>query len=117
MRDERRSPNLLLTVIVPAYNEFATVEVALRRVRAVPLRLEIIVVNDASTDGTREVLDGLGYALRREDGDRDGSGKYDCPRDPAWNARAEQLSLCHVPGDQPGRAACCTSGTPWATAS
>ncbi len=59
MREERRSPNLLLTVIVPAYNEFATVEVALRRVRAVPLRLEIIVVNDASTDGTREVLDGL----------------------------------------------------------
>jgi len=59
MREERRSPNLLLTVIVPAYNEFQTVEVALRRVRAVPLRLEIIVVNDASTDGTREVLDDL----------------------------------------------------------
>ena len=60
MREERRSPNLLLTVIVPAYNEAATVEVALRRVRAVPLRLQIIVVNDASTDGTREILDGLG---------------------------------------------------------
>lgn len=59
MREERRSPNLLLTVIVPAYNEAATVEVALRRVRAVPLRLEIIVVNDASTDGTRDILDGL----------------------------------------------------------
>ena len=59
MRDERRSPNLLLTVIVPAYNEATTVEVALRRVRQVPLRLEIIVVNDASTDGTREILDKL----------------------------------------------------------
>jgi len=59
MREERRSPNLLLTVIVPAYNEFQTVEVALRRVRAVPLRLEIIVVNDASTDGTREILNDL----------------------------------------------------------
>ncbi|HLZ45710.1 MAG TPA: glycosyltransferase family 2 protein [Gemmatimonadales bacterium] len=56
-RDERRSPNLLLSVIVPAYNEAATVEVALRRVRAVPLRLEIIVVNDASTDGTRAILE------------------------------------------------------------
>jgi glycosyltransferase involved in cell wall biosynthesis len=59
MRDERRSPNLLLTVIVPAYNEAATVEIALRRIRAVALRLEIIVVNDASTDGTREILDAL----------------------------------------------------------
>ena len=62
MREERRSPNLLLTVIVPAYNEFKTVEVALRRVRAVPLRLEIIVVNDASTDGTREILEKLATA-------------------------------------------------------
>ncbi len=59
MRDERRSPNLLLSVIVPAYNEAATVEVALRRIRAVALRLEIIAVNDASTDGTREILDRL----------------------------------------------------------
>lgn len=59
MREERRSPNLLLTVIVPAYNEAATVEVALRRIRAVALRVEIIAVDDASTDGTREILDGL----------------------------------------------------------
>ena len=57
MREERRSPNLLLSVIMPAYNEAATVEAALRRVRTVPLRLEIIAVNDASTDGTRQILD------------------------------------------------------------
>ena len=57
MREERRSPNLLLSVIVPAYNEAATVDAALRRVRTVPLRLEIIAVNDASTDGTRQILD------------------------------------------------------------
>jgi glycosyltransferase involved in cell wall biosynthesis len=59
MDAERRSPNLLLSVIVPAYNEAATVEAALRRVRAVALRLEIIAVNDASSDGTREILDAL----------------------------------------------------------
>jgi glycosyltransferase involved in cell wall biosynthesis len=59
MRQERRSPNLLLSVIMPAYNEAATVESALRRVREVRLRLEIIVVNDASTDGTREILEQL----------------------------------------------------------
>jgi glycosyltransferase involved in cell wall biosynthesis len=57
---ERRSPNLLLSVIVPAYNEAETIESALRRVRhVVGLRLEIIVVNDASTDGTRQILEGL----------------------------------------------------------
>ena len=59
MIPERRSPNLLLSVIMPAYNEAATVESALRRVRQVALRLEIIVVNDASTDGTREILEKL----------------------------------------------------------
>ena len=58
-RAERRSPNLLLTVVVPAYNEAATVEIALRRIREVALRLEVIAVNDASTDGTREILDKL----------------------------------------------------------
>ena len=56
---ERRSPNLLLSVIVPAYNEAATVESALRRVRQVSLRLEIIAVNDASSDGTRDILEQL----------------------------------------------------------
>jgi len=54
-----KNQNLLLSVVVPAYNEAATVEAALRRVREVPLRVEIIVVNDASTDGTREILDQL----------------------------------------------------------
>ena len=53
------SRNLLISVVVPAYNEAETVETALRRVRSVPLRLEIIVVNDASTDGTREILEKL----------------------------------------------------------
>jgi glycosyltransferase involved in cell wall biosynthesis len=51
--------NPLLSVVMPAYNEADTVEAALRRVREVPLRLEIVVVNDASTDGTREILDAL----------------------------------------------------------
>ena len=53
------SRNLLVSVVVPAYNEAETVETALRRVRSVPLRLEIIVVNDASTDGTRAILEKL----------------------------------------------------------
>jgi glycosyltransferase involved in cell wall biosynthesis len=60
-QDRALKRNLLLSVIVPAYNEAATIETSLRRVRAVPLRVELIVVNDASTDGTREVLEQLAH--------------------------------------------------------
>jgi glycosyltransferase involved in cell wall biosynthesis len=53
----------LLSVVMPAYNERDTIEEIIRRVLAVPLRLELIVVDDASTDGTREILQGLAAAL------------------------------------------------------
>ena len=52
-------PDLVVSVVVPAYNEAATVETAVRRVRALPLRTEVIVVNDASTDETPAILDRL----------------------------------------------------------
>lgn len=45
-----------LSVVVPCYNEVATVEHLLRKVREVPLELEVIVVDDGSTDGTRDLL-------------------------------------------------------------
>ena len=45
-----------VSVVIPAYNELNTAEVLLRRVRQVPLRLEVIVVDDGSTDGTRTLL-------------------------------------------------------------
>lgn len=50
----------LLSVIIPVFNEKNTVEEIIDRVNAVPdIRKEVIVINDASTDGTREILDRL----------------------------------------------------------
>jgi glycosyltransferase involved in cell wall biosynthesis len=48
--------NTKLSVVVPVYNEAATIREILAQVRAVDLPLEIIVVDDDSTDGTREIL-------------------------------------------------------------
>ncbi len=44
-----------LSVIIPVYNERATLGIILKKVRAVDLPLEIIVVDDFSTDGTRDI--------------------------------------------------------------
>ncbi len=49
----------LLSVIVPCYNERATVAELLRRVREVPVEKEIIVIDDVSTDGSRDVVAAL----------------------------------------------------------
>lgn len=46
-----------LSVIIPAYNEVATLKTVLDTVRRVPLEVEIIVVDGNSTDGTRAVLE------------------------------------------------------------
>ncbi|MHC4179460.1 MAG: glycosyltransferase family 2 protein [Planctomycetota bacterium] len=47
---------LRLSVVIPAYNEKDTVEEIIRRVRAVHVPKEIIVVDDGSTDGTADAL-------------------------------------------------------------
>lgn len=51
--------HVVLSVVVPCYNERATVESVLRRLRNLPLKVEIIVVDDGSEDGTRELLQEL----------------------------------------------------------
>ena len=50
----------VLSVIIPAYNEEDTVSTVIRRVRdAVPLEMEIIVVNDGSTDRTGQIVEAI----------------------------------------------------------
>lgn len=53
-----------LSVIIPCYNEESTIEGVLRAVRAGPHQdLEVIVVDDASTDGSRERLEGSARSM------------------------------------------------------
>jgi glycosyltransferase involved in cell wall biosynthesis len=63
-------PNPLLSVVMPVFNERTTVETIIRRVLAVPMRIELIVVDDGSTDGSGEILDRLqkelGFKLSRQ---------------------------------------------------
>jgi len=47
---------LKLSILIPVYNERATILEILKRVQAVPYEKEIIAVDDGSTDGTRELL-------------------------------------------------------------
>lgn len=54
---------MLISVIIPAYNERATIAEVVRRVQATDFGVsntkEVIIVDDGSTDGTRDILSGL----------------------------------------------------------
>jgi glycosyltransferase involved in cell wall biosynthesis len=53
------SDRLLLSVVMPVYNERASVASSVQRVRDVPVDIEIICVDDGSRDGTRDILQSL----------------------------------------------------------
>ncbi|MFN8625624.1 MAG: glycosyltransferase [Candidatus Binatia bacterium] len=63
----RRQDIVKLSVIIPVFNERGTIAELLRRVCAVSLNKEVIVVDDASDDGTRDELGRMGL---RTTGDR-----------------------------------------------
>ena len=50
---------LVLSVVIPVYNERSTVEEIIRRVSEVDYRTDIVVVDDGSEDGTAEILRSL----------------------------------------------------------
>jgi glycosyltransferase involved in cell wall biosynthesis len=49
---------MLLSVVIPAYNEIEFIDELLRKVKETPYEKEIIVVDDCSTDGTGDYLKG-----------------------------------------------------------
>jgi dolichol-phosphate mannosyltransferase len=54
--DEPTLPTGTLTVLMPVYNERATLKGLIERILSVPVPKEVLIVDDASTDGTRDLL-------------------------------------------------------------
>src|SRR6266403_5926988 len=77
MTHTRRNPSQLVdprvSVVIPVYNEKNTICEILRRVEETDMRKEIVVVDDCSKDGTREILQTLA--------ERQGRGESQAPAD------------------------------------
>jgi glycosyltransferase involved in cell wall biosynthesis len=86
---ERRERPLKLSIVIPVYNERRTIEEILRRVQSVNLEKEVVVVDDASSDGTREFLMELASASEEHPSAPVLEGCYALPTD--------NLKLCFLP--------------------
>ena len=71
-----------LSVVIPVFNERSTIEEIVRRIQAVDIEKEIVIVDDGSTDGTREFLTGLaGFCSPRPDDTAPSQGRSDLRAD------------------------------------
>ena len=72
MARKRTSPTALdnptLSIVIPVYNERGTIEELLRRVLDMDIRKEVIIVDDCSTDGSRQLLENM--AARQANGEK-----------------------------------------------
>jgi glycosyltransferase involved in cell wall biosynthesis len=68
MAHQRRNPSSLhdpkLSVVIPVYNEKQTIDEILRRVLDTEIRKEVLVIDDCSTDGTRQILEAMAERQR-----------------------------------------------------
>src|SRR5258707_12532789 len=71
MARQRQNPSALhdpkVSIVVPVYNEKSTIDEILRRVLDTEIRKEVIIVDDCSTDGTRQILENM--AARQANGE------------------------------------------------
>lgn len=85
-----------LSVLMPVYNEVATVEAAVKRVLDVnfPCEVELVLVNDGSVDGTDAVLAGLSDPRLVQHSHRTNQGKGAAIRTAASLAKGDYLVMC-----------------------
>ena len=87
-----------LSVLIPVYNEVNTLEEAIRRVRNVQLPKEIIVVDDGSNDGSRELLNRLAMEEKPKNDSLNELKVYFQPTNQGKGA-AIRSALSHVTGE------------------
>ncbi len=87
-----------LSVLIPVYNEAGTLAEVVRRVCAVPLAKEIILVDDGSVDGSREILQRLHDETLRSDDPLNQLKVFFHPVNQGKGA-ALKTALSHVTGD------------------
>src|SRR3981189_2559606 len=71
MAHKRHNPSALghpkVSIVIPVYNEKATIDEILRRVLDTEIRKEVIIIDDCSTDGSRQILENM--AARQANGE------------------------------------------------
>ena len=85
-----------LSILMPVYNENATIATAVKRVLDVeyPCDVELVLVDDGSTDGTRFVLDGLDHPLLTRVDHPENRGKGAAIRTAAQHATGDYMIIC-----------------------